>query len=495
MKKTLLFLFISFFLSVPSIFAEEVNIQEEVFYDILIDRFYIGDPNLSEQVRSDDPYAYHGGDLQGITQKLDWLKRLGFTSIVLSPIQENALDGYHGYWIEDFYKLNPEYGTMDDLHKLIKEAHKRDIKIILELVTNYVAKSHPFVTDKNKQDWFKTNEVKQIPATKWLENVALLDQNKEEVEEYLIDVAKYWMDEADFDGFKLQDADQSSLTFIENLTKEIKNINPTFYLIAGISERNAPSEMLKKNTNIDAVENRLLFEAMNEVFTKVGEPISHLYDVWVDSGDQTDVLFVDNKNTARYSNNVAENGRGTLNTWQLTLVYMYTTPGVPVILQGSELPMYGPSFKESQRLANFNSTNPDLEEFHERISSLRQEFPSLTLGDFKHVGSKGAMSVFKRSYENETTFIAINNGDESRTIVVDDLQSDLELRGFLEDNLIRANKEGEYLINIPRESAEIFIVQKNTGINWFFITPILGIFIIFIVSVIYLTKKQKKEAV
>src|SRR5699024_693393 len=151
-----------------------------------------GDHDLSDQVRNDDPLAYHGGDLLGIIDKLDRIKELGFTAIIISPIQKNALDGYHGYWIEDFYEINHEFGTMDDLRQLIEEAHQRDLKVVMELVTNYVALSHPFVTDLNKQDWFTQNQIKQTPATAWLENVAVLDQDHQEVADYLIDVAKFW---------------------------------------------------------------------------------------------------------------------------------------------------------------------------------------------------------------------------------------------------------------------------------------------------------------
>lgn len=489
MRKKVLLLLIPMLLFVYPVIAEKVNIQDEIFYDILVDRFNIGDHNLSDQVRNDDPLAYHGGDLKGIIHKLDRIEKLGFTAIILSPIQKNAPDGYHGYWIEDFYEVNSEFGTMDDLHQLIEEAHKRDIKVVLELVTNYASLSHPFVNDGMKEDWFKPNTIDQTSATSWLENVAVFDQEHKEVEEYLIDVATYWMNEVNIDGFKLHDADHASKSFLENLTTEINNINPNFYVLAGVSEDPANTEMLQEIENIDVVENRILFEEANEVFTEVDQPITPLYDDW----DPNNILFVDNKNTARFSNNFAEKGRTALTTWQLTYVYLYTTPGVPVVLQGSELPMYGPSFKESQRLVQFNSTNPDIEEFHERISALRKEFKALTRGDFEYVDSDGAMSVIKRTYEDEVMFVAINNDQVSRKVTLTDLETGQELRGFLEDELIRENKDGEYIMSIPRESAEVFIVQEETGYNWILIGLFVGVIALFVIFMIYLTRKQKKR--
>src|SRR5690625_3949048 len=106
MKKVMMILMIPFLLITTPVFAQENgSLKEEIIYDILVDRFNNGDPTLSEQVDIHDPYAYHGGDLQGITTKLDRIKQLGFTTITLSPIMENAPSGYHGYWIEDFYSI------------------------------------------------------------------------------------------------------------------------------------------------------------------------------------------------------------------------------------------------------------------------------------------------------------------------------------------------------------------------------------------------------
>src|SRR5690625_3794961 len=89
MKKNLFLLCIPFLLMVTPVFAEEDNsLQADIIYDFLVDRFNIGDHQNSEQVRLEDPEAYHGGDLSGITDKLDYIDQLGFTTIVLSSIME-----------------------------------------------------------------------------------------------------------------------------------------------------------------------------------------------------------------------------------------------------------------------------------------------------------------------------------------------------------------------------------------------------------------------
>src|SRR5699024_11903013 len=192
----------------------------------------------------------HGGDLSGVTAKLDYIDQLGFTTIVLSSIMENAPDGYHGYWIEDFYSVESQFGTMDDLNTLIEEAHKRDIKVVLELVTNYVATSHPFVTDPEKEAWFKANGIERTPATEWLDHVEVLDQDNPEVSDYLVDVADFWLDETDIDGFKLHDANQSSESFLTRLTDHLLELDPDLLLMAGISKDRKSTRLNSSHVSI-----------------------------------------------------------------------------------------------------------------------------------------------------------------------------------------------------------------------------------------------------
>ena len=491
MKKVMIILMIPFLLITTPVFAQENgSLKEEIIYDILVDRFNNGDPTLSEQVDIHDPYAYHGGDLQGITMKLDRIKQLGFTTITLSPIMENAPSGYHGYWVEDFYSIEEQFGTTADLNKLIEEAHGRGIKVILELPINYVASTHPFVEDPSKEDWFKQTDFETTESTTWLDHVAVLNQDHEEVGKYLIDVAEYWMSETEIDGYKLHAADQSSPQFLEELTKKIKEIDPDFFILANtLTDQNI--DILRNIPHFDGIENQAMLKKMNEVFTLVDQPISILLDELMESGEDRDILFVDSRNTARFSNNFADEGRNALTTWKLALTYMYTMPGIPMIYQGSELPMYGPGFPANQSLVLFNSTDPDLEEFFERISSLRSEFPVMHYGDLELVGTNEGLSVYKRTYENETMYIAINNDSVSRAISVDDIDSDLQLRGLLGDNTVRENNNGEFKIGIERESTEVYIIEENTVFNFWFIGPVVGIFIIFVVMVIYLSRKQK----
>ncbi|WP_249870142.1 alpha-amylase family glycosyl hydrolase [Oceanobacillus saliphilus] len=475
----------------PTVSANsERALKEEIIYNIMVDRYNNGDSRIDVAVDTDNPYAYHGGDIQGIITKLDSLQEIGVTTISLSPLMANADNGYHGYWIEDFYSMEEQFGTMEDLHTLVEEAHHRDMKVVMEFVTNYVADTHPIAENPETEDWIMEQEITD-PA--WTENTVQLNVDHPEVEAYLIDVAQYWMNEINLDGFTLHAVDQSTIDFLRNFTSHIKGINPEFYLLGDFLVTDENSEELLAETELDAFESMTLSESMTEVFAAPDNSVSEIYETWLTLSNQSGLLYMDDFYTPRFTQTYSENQRNSLTTWTLALTYMYTTPGTPVLTQGSELPMYGATPEEVQRLVLFNSGEPELKEFHNRISSLRTQFPVLQHGDFNLVGSSGAMSVFKRTLDDETMYIAINNGSESAYVDISDIESGMQLRGYLGDNLVRENANGDYRIGLPRESAEVYTIQEDGGLNWLFIGFVSTVFILFIGGIIYLSRKQKER--
>lgn len=473
-------------------YAKENPIQEEIFYDILVDRFNNGNQAFSEQVRVDDPLAYHGGDLEGIILKLDDLKELGFTAISLSPIMENTENGYHGYWVEDFYSVEEQFGTMEDLQLLVKEAHNRNMKVVIEVVVNYVSKSHPIVTEPEKEDWIMEDATVDTAEEPWLENVSVLNHKNPEVQEMLIDMAKFWLEEGNVDGLKIHAADQASPEFLATLTNELKAVKSDVYIIADILSNEAPVELLDIDS-IDIVENPLLSQSIVDVLAKVDNPISEIYEKWNEIENKNGLIFLDDKTMDRFTQVTAVNKRDDVNTWMLGLVYLMTTPGVPTIFQGSDVPMYGSGIEQVHQLVNFNSGDPELEEVFSKALALRTQFQALQYGDFELVGSNEGMSVFKRTYEDQTIYIAINNDSVSRSVSITDLESGVQLRGLLGDNLARQLDNGEYRIGLARETADVYIIEEDSGVNWGFVIPIVVVLLLFISGVVYLTRKQKNR--
>lgn len=166
---------------------EERFWQDETVYSILVDRFHNGNTKNDYTVNVQDINSYNGGDFQGIIDKLDYLKEMGFTTISLSSIFDNEDNGYHGAWITDYYKPEEHFGSMKKFKQVVKEAHKRDLKVIIEFVADSVGPNHPWTKDLTKKEWFTT-------APK-------LNHTNDEVKQYLIDAAKWWMTETNIDGY------------------------------------------------------------------------------------------------------------------------------------------------------------------------------------------------------------------------------------------------------------------------------------------------------
>lgn len=500
--RTILCILPLLWLSATPVAADELEddpdvriVQDEIIYNILVDRFNNGDQAPSDQVDLDDPYAYHGGDLQGITDMLQQLDGAGFTAVSISPIMENKEDGYHGYWVDDFFEVEEEFGTMDDLQALIKEAHELDMRVLLELDLNHIAKSSELANDNTKEDWFKENDVEPTDATEWLDEVVAFDQTNEDTSDYLKDVAEFWMEETDIDGYNFHAADQYDPAFLEDLTADIKQEQSNFYLIATTLQEDGEFEHLFDIDGLDAVSNPAMYEAMNDAFSKPDEPVADVYNTFQDWDNHKNMLYVDNMNTPRFSNNFGDQGRNAETTWGIALGYLYFTPGVPMIYQGSEIPMYGPGYPENQNMVEFTSGNPDLEEDFEKMASIRDQFPSLARGDIEQVAEEGGMSLFKREYENEVVFVAINNDGKSHSVEIEgeELSNDVQLRGLLHDDTIRENKDGTFLIGMERESSEVFVIRDNKGFNWGFIAFVVGLLSLFVVFVIVMSIKQKKR--
>ncbi len=121
----------------------DVDWRDQVIYQIVVDRFYDGDPNNNFNVEPSVPGKYHGGDWQGIIDKLDYLQDLGVTTLWISPVVKNVEEdagfaSYHGYWTQDFLRPNAHFGDLTKLRELIDAAHERNMLVILDVVTNHM---------------------------------------------------------------------------------------------------------------------------------------------------------------------------------------------------------------------------------------------------------------------------------------------------------------------------------------------------------------------
>jgi len=144
---------------------------DDVLYLIMPDRFANGDPTNDEPKEfpgSHDrakPRAWHGGDLRGVREHLDYLNDLGITTIWLTPVVKNGgTSDYHGYGAVDLYAVDPHLGTLRDYQELVDAAHKKHMKVFFDLVPNHVGPAHPWVTKPPLPDWFHGTRQQHIDS-------------------------------------------------------------------------------------------------------------------------------------------------------------------------------------------------------------------------------------------------------------------------------------------------------------------------------------------
>lgn len=130
--------------------------RDQVIYQILVDRFADGDPSNNFDVRPGGPARWHGGDWAGVEQQLPYLHDLGVTALWISPVYRNVetdagVDGYHGYWPQDFNATNPHFGDVMALRRMVKAAHERNMLVIIDVVTNHVGQLFYYDINLNGQ--------------------------------------------------------------------------------------------------------------------------------------------------------------------------------------------------------------------------------------------------------------------------------------------------------------------------------------------------------
>ncbi|MGI8314466.1 alpha-amylase family glycosyl hydrolase [Halobacillus mangrovi] len=457
--------------------------QDESIYYVMVDRFMNGSVENNENVDTSNPEAYHGGDIQGVIDQLDHIKELGFTTIELSPIMANSEKGYHGYWIEDFRKVEEHFGSVEDVKRLIEEAHKRDMKVMLDLVIGHTSPEHPWLEDQSKTDWFKDGaEENQNP---WLEKTRALNTSNPDVQQYLIETAQFWKNQTGVDAFKLFDASSVSPEFIQTLMDEVALENENFFIAADSSA--------EVSGRIDTALN----ESIREVFASSGRSLDNLYDIWEENRDKysnSDQLlhYMDSPVVPRFTHLAVEEGLNPITRWELALTYLFTSPGIPVLYFGSEVPLDDGGDPSSIPMMNFKAEDEELKRRIEKLTSMRDQFPALTRGDFVEMYNKDGLAVFKRTYQEQTMIIAINNAKETKSTELTSLEDDQQLTGLIQDGIIRQQKDGVYRLGMERETADVFLVEQDRGYNWLFIGFVGGVLSLFVIAVIAISLKNRK---
>ena len=442
--------------------------QSDVIYLITPDRFANGDttndniPGMSDSLKPAEPYGRHGGDLQGIIGKLDYLRDLGITALWLNPVVENntSAASYHGYAVTDLYKIDARFGSNELYSTLVREAHKRQLKIIMDHVNNHISINHPWIKNPPTSDWlngtvenhqkvfhskFELDDVHSDSLTKrkatdgWFTDyMPDLNQSNSFVARYLIQNSIWWIEYAGIDGIREDTYPYIEPAFRGRWCREIMNEYPRFNIVGEVWIQDpvylAPYQRgnkLSGNRELPSITDFGLFDAFMKAFADSGK-IENVFNCLT-----KDFLFPDPNNLVTFLDNhdirrIMYHVNGDVARFKLALVTLMTTRGIPQILYGTEIGMKGgpdhgrlradfpggfpadkrDAFTEEGRTEQEN----DIFNFTKQLFHTRKRYKPLQIGKLVHFKPSNEVYVYFRILKNERLMVVINHNKEKQRI-------------------------------------------------------------------------------
>lgn len=435
---------------------------QDLIYFVMTDRFYDGDSTNNAQVDKQDPKKYHGGDFTGLSQKLDYIQGLGATALWITPVQDNIPDGYHGYWIDDFRKIEPSLGTMKALQTLSKEIHDRDMKLIVDFVVNHTGYDSTLL--KEKPDWFHEersilnyNDKEQV-QNGWLAGLPDLDQSKPEVEQFLIDSALWLIEEVKIDGFRLDTVRHVDPEFWKKFTAAILAKYPDFYFLGEVYDFNASVVNYWKSGGIEGMLDYPMYKAMRETFRDSGSGKTLAKALETSLKDKTrhlNGLFIDNHDNKRFLSATGTNAEKYL---KQALVFMMSSGQIPVIYYGTEVMMEGGDDPDNRRDFPWDQAENRLQPLWQKLLEMRND-PAFKAGSLELILAEQDYLVYQVSSETRDYLYLLNLRDEPVTVQLGPATEKALSRATYTSLLTARILEGNTVFELRLEPLEIEIFK------------------------------------
>lgn len=395
--------------------------KNKVIYQIFPSRFATS-KEVDEQTWYQAPIDYHAdlkGDLRGIIEHLDYLQNLGIDVIYLNPIFRS--DTSHKYDTIDYYLVDPSFGTKEDLKELVEKAHSRGMRVILDGVFNHTStKFFAFADIMEKQeqskylDWYYIEGFPLImewgkkPNFKTFSYAGMmpkLNLRNKEVEDYIIEVASYWIRECDIDGWRLDVGDEITHRFWRRFREEIKAVKQDALIVGEIWHY--AGDFLEGD-EWDSVMNYQFYNSVMDLV--VGESITVSQFAgnldFMRGNLHPDVIpvlwnLIDSHDTPRISHNCKNQSK----KQKLAAAFQLLLPGMPMIYYGDEVGMQGGADPDCRRGMLWDESKQDRSMFvwYQTLIRLRKELPCITEGVVEEVwtdDTRGIL-VFRRSLQEE----------------------------------------------------------------------------------------------
>ena len=356
----------------------------DVLYLLMPDRFAQGkgaaeDPYAGLQYKAqpdrNNPNARHGGNIAGIIDHLDYLQDLGVTAIWVCPVLENDMPGgsYHGYATTDYYRIDPRFGTNEEWNLLIAEAHKRGMKVVMDMIFNHSGVAHPWRDNPPTRDWFNHPEGdvmtnyrlstihdpyaseydKDATVNGWfVPSMPDLNQRNPHLMKYLTQNSIWWVENSGIDGIRMDTYPYADMDGMAGWAEDVMREYPNFNIVGecwyanegGSAFWQQQSRLNDKDTKLPSVmdfkltiDGRKYFDEETTPWTGLNGLYDHLAMDFLFPDPQKILTFLDNHDTDRYLLTEPEN----LDNWKQAVTFLLTSRGIPQLYYGTELLMAG----------------------------------------------------------------------------------------------------------------------------------------------------------
>lgn len=460
--------------------------SNDLIYLIMPDRFVNADPTndqyaeLKDKVADrNDPYSRHGGDLAGVTQKLDYLKDLGVTSIWMTPVLENnmpkmqegpwLMSGYHGYWITDHYQVDKRLGGNDAYKQMVDAAHEKGLKVIQDAVYNHVGSHHHTVLDLPMNDWlnqwptytganhreelftdpYASSEEKKIMIGGWfVPHLPDLNLANPYCAKFVIQSNIWSTEEFGIDGWRVDTYKYCDEKFLNEINHALLREYPTLTVFGEAWTNTVPASAYFTENNIDAPFkhkikgvtdfplNSALYNALNDNFGWT-DGVTKLYMTlsqdFLYKDPFTNCIFLDNHDMNRFYSMVGEN----LSKYKMGLGLLMTLRGIPQIYYGTEVLMKNykdpndaavrkdfPGGWKSDSVNKFNPSELTANEteaynYFKKLANYRKNSPVLAKGTLKQFIPQNGVYVYFRKLGDQTIMCVANTNKEKSAIKTD----------------------------------------------------------------------------
>ena len=422
--------------------------DEAVVYFMMTDRFFDGNESNNTASGADtygkNPGLYHGGDFAGVTAKLDYLQDLGVNTIWITPVVENIKGvavtdegskdvpynaAYHGYWASDFTKLNPTLGTTGEFETMISEAHKRGMRIMVDIVVNHAG----YGTESTFADMLRDKSVSEGDIKSWQSGLPDFATENADVRAKLVEWQTSWMKDYGVDYFRVdtvKHVDSTTWAALKNSTTEV---NPSFKMIgeyfgAGYASNGSSLGTGQMDADLDFDFNDQATSFVSGNISSVEKFLSarnsalnntYMTGQFLSSHDE-DGFKAALMNGKKYTEDEATSAALVAATLQLT------AKGIPVIYYGEEVGLSGLNnypYQTNRYDMDFSKATKDnvTYQHYKNLLSIRNAYTDVFARGSRTVvagSDEEGYDVVSRSYGGTTLYVGMNIKDTAKEVKV-----------------------------------------------------------------------------